>query len=227
MLFQREDDAQRFAAVLPHRLAKVGLAVAPEKTPLILLGVRDGRPGPGASGTFDFLGFCHRWATHRTGRAGLVRTPARRTLQGWLREHRHDPPRVQQHALIAKLRGFYQSFAIRVSRLSRVRRQILVYWQRTLLPARSARPETVGRAAPATMVPAADAAGRASGGAMARNRGAGCVKGARPVLRGVRAQGGHAGSAQALARKGHLPWCKGYRAEARIYLPTADRMIRL
>ena len=38
--------------------------------------------------------------------------------------------------------------------------------------------------------------------APASNRGAGCVNGARPVLRGVRAQGDQVGSPRALARKG-------------------------
>ena len=141
VLFEDEEDAKRFAAEVPGRLAKFGLEVAPEKTRLIPFGARWWRRGQGAAGTFDFLGFSHYLGTSRKGRMAFVRIPAQkgvhRFLAGikeWLRQHMHMPPREQQKILAAKLRGYTQYFSLWFcgSKLRVIRRQILRYWKWSL-----------------------------------------------------------------------------------------------
>jgi len=51
VLFESEADARHFAELLPERLAKFGLEVAPEKTRLVPFGARFWRQGKDASGT--------------------------------------------------------------------------------------------------------------------------------------------------------------------------------
>ena len=141
VLFEHEEDAERFATVLPQRLAKFGLDVAPEKTRRLAFGAHAWRQGRAATGTFDFLGFTHRLGTSRTGQMIVVRHPAPKSvhrflleMKAWLRQHMHDAPRDQQRMLTAKLRGFYQYFGLRLCypALEKVRTQALRYWQWTL-----------------------------------------------------------------------------------------------
>ena len=141
VLFEYGEDAERFARVLPQRLAKFGLEVAPEKTRLIAFGTHAGRQGPAAAGTFDFLGFTHRRGTSRTGQRVVVRQPTAKSVQrflretkAWLHQHMHDAPRDQQQALAAKLRGVYQYFGLPLCfpALAKVRHQVLRYWHETL-----------------------------------------------------------------------------------------------
>ncbi len=141
LLFADERDARVVAGVLPKRLAKFGLEVAPEKTRLVPFGSKSWRQGKGASGTFDFLGFSHHIGTSRRGGMIVVRVPAQKSVhrflmevKGWLRTNLHWKPTEQQAVLAAKLRGFYQYFGLRLClpRLDAVRVQVRRYWQQAL-----------------------------------------------------------------------------------------------
>ena len=133
-------DAQQVAALVPERLAKFGLEVAPEKTRLIPFGRACWRRGENA-GNFDFLGFRHILGTSRQGQAVLVRRPGKKgvhrflmEVKQWLGTHMHLPPRLQQRALKAKLQGFYQYYGLRhcTDVLAHVQYWILWIWARTL-----------------------------------------------------------------------------------------------
>ncbi len=119
MLLEYGQDAERFARVLPQRLAKFGLEVAPEKTRRIAFGAHAWHQGRAAAGTFDFLGVTHRLGTSRTGQMVVGRHPTPQSVQRFLREtkarrrqHMHDAPRDQQQTLAAKLRDLYQYFGL-------------------------------------------------------------------------------------------------------------------
>ena len=141
-LFESEEDARHFAEILPGRLAKFELEVAAEKTRLVPFGVKFWRQGKGAAGTFDFLGFSHYLGTSRRGgMMVVVRRPAKKSVhrflmetKAWLQRNMHLPPREQQKALAARLRGFYEYFGLRLSYpvLEGVRTQILRYWWQVL-----------------------------------------------------------------------------------------------
>ena len=115
VLFEHEDDAQRFATVLPTRLTKFGLTLTEDKTRLIAFGrstwqkaASQGHPAP----RFDFLGFQHFGVPTRTGRWRLQRYPTAKSrrkflhkVKGQLHRLMHAGPLVQQRYLIAALRG--------------------------------------------------------------------------------------------------------------------------
>ena len=101
IIFEHERDARRVLDVLPKRLAKYGLTLHPEKTPLIDFRRPDRRVSvPRESdacsrpGTFDLLGFTHYWAKSRNGYWVVKQKTAadrfRRTLKriaDWCRQH--------------------------------------------------------------------------------------------------------------------------------------------
>lgn len=122
--FELETDAVRFQAVLPKRLSKYSLELAPEKTHLLRFGrfaQRDcQRLGEGAPATFDFLGF-----THYCGRSRLTDKfrPKRKTakkkyrgkvrdLKQWFRQQLTTPLSEVWTTLNAKLRGHYQYYGV-------------------------------------------------------------------------------------------------------------------
>ena len=117
MGFACEEDARRVLEVLPKRFGKYGLSVHPDKTRLVPY-TRPGRPERasqepgGRPGTFDFLGFTHRWGTSRKGNAAVVRptsasrfSRAVRKIAEWCRRNRHLPISEQHATLSQKLRG--------------------------------------------------------------------------------------------------------------------------
>lgn len=120
VLFERYDDAQRFATALPLRLAKFGLTLAAEKTRLLPFGrstwrtlARHGQPSP----RFDFLGFQHFGAPTSTGKWRLQRYPTGKSRHKFLlkvKGHRHRLMHAgilaQQRYLIAALQGFDRYF---------------------------------------------------------------------------------------------------------------------
>jgi len=122
IVFENEADAKRVLDVLPLRFGRFGLDLHPEKTRRVrfVRPSRDDGPDRGDEpGTFDFLGFTHRWARSKAG-AWVVR---RRTATGrpsralvrvwaWCRAHRHDPVGEQRDALAAKLRGHYGYYGV-------------------------------------------------------------------------------------------------------------------
>lgn len=140
-LFERPDDANRFYRTLPHRLGKFGLTLAEEKTRVVPFGRAHWRAGHPYPEAFDFLGFRHHLSHDRRGRMAVVRVPSpksrRKFLQDvkhWLSAHQHAPPREQRRTLEAKLRGFYQYFALphTTASLGRVGYAVQWYWYRSL-----------------------------------------------------------------------------------------------
>jgi group II intron reverse transcriptase/maturase len=116
VLFNKEQDARRFAEVLPKRFGKYGLTLHPEKTRLISFSKPSGKE---KSETFDFLGFTHYWGTSRRG----IRVVQRKTIKKrlcravrnaykWCRENRHTPIKEQHKKLCRKIRGHYGYYGI-------------------------------------------------------------------------------------------------------------------
>src|SRR5919204_2626839 len=94
--FRLQEDAERFFRVLPKRLAKFHLQVAPEKTHLC----RFSRFHPSKKRRFTFLGFEFFWTPDRHGVARVMRRTARTKRQAacqrlteWSKHHRHLPGR--------------------------------------------------------------------------------------------------------------------------------------
>jgi group II intron reverse transcriptase/maturase len=92
--FRYQDDAERFYRVLPKRLEKFNLQIAPEKTRLL----RFSRFHPGMRRRFTFLGFEFYWMPDRQGVPRVTRRTARKKLQAacqrikeWIKQHRHLP----------------------------------------------------------------------------------------------------------------------------------------
>lgn len=116
-----ETDARRVMKVLSKRFQRFGLTIHPTKTRL----VRFGKPPTGShtddnNGTFDFLGFTHFWARSRRGYWVIKRHTAKKRLKQtlkrlwqWCRDNRHQPIVEQYKMLCAKLRGYFQYYAIR------------------------------------------------------------------------------------------------------------------
>jgi RNA-directed DNA polymerase len=114
--FRLQEDAERFFRVLPKRLAKCNLQVAPEKTHLC----RFSRFHPSTKRRFTFLGFEFFWIPDRHGVPRVMRRTARKKLQAacqrlteWIQQHRHLPGRVFFQRLNARLRGHYNSYGVR------------------------------------------------------------------------------------------------------------------
>jgi RNA-directed DNA polymerase len=142
LVFESEDDARRVLDVLPKRFGKYGLALHPEKTRL----VRFRRPRRDASredrpGTFDFLGFTHRWDRTRRGGWAVKRETAKgrfnrslKSMASWCREHRHLPVKEQWAALTSKLRGHYAYYGIpgNMARVGSFRYHVRRAWQKWL-----------------------------------------------------------------------------------------------
>jgi len=113
--FRFQDDAERFYRVLPKRLERFGLQVAPEKTRLL----RFSRFHPSRKRRCAFLGFELFWLNDRQGIARVKRRTAPKTLQAacrrikdWMREHRHLPGREFLRGLNQRLRGHYPYFGV-------------------------------------------------------------------------------------------------------------------
>ena len=114
--FRWQEDAERFFRVLPKRLAKFNLQVAPEKTHLC----RFSRFHPSKKRRFTFLGFEFFWTPDRHGVPRVMRRTARKKLQAacqrlaaWIKQHRHLPGRAFFQRLNARLRGHYNYYGVR------------------------------------------------------------------------------------------------------------------
>ena len=114
--FRYQDDAERFYRVLPKRLEKFNLQVAPEKTRLL----RFSRFHPSMQRRFTFLGFEFFWMPDRQGVPRVKRRTARKKLQAacqrikeWIKQHRHLPGREFFQRLNARLRGHYSYYGVR------------------------------------------------------------------------------------------------------------------
>ena len=114
--FRFRDDAERFYAALPQRLAKFGLEVAPQKTRIL----RFSRFHPSMKRRATFLGFELYWFCDRGGTPRVMRRTARKKLQGarqritdWIKRHRHLPGRVFIRELNRRLIGHYNYYGLR------------------------------------------------------------------------------------------------------------------
>jgi group II intron reverse transcriptase/maturase len=114
--FRYQDDAERFYRVLPKRLAKFHLQVAPNKTALR----RFSRFHPGRQRRFIFLGFEFAWMPDRQGVPRVTRRTARKKLQAacrrlteWIKQQRHLPGRTFFQRLNARLQGHYNYYGVR------------------------------------------------------------------------------------------------------------------
>jgi len=119
--FRFREDAERFYRVLPERLSKFNLEVAPEKTQVL----RFSRFHPSMRRRFTFLGFEFYWKEDRQGVPRVMRRTARKKLQGackrikeWIKSNRHQPGREFFKRLNARLRGHYNYYGVRGNSLS-------------------------------------------------------------------------------------------------------------
>jgi RNA-directed DNA polymerase len=114
--FRYHEDAQAFYRVMPKRLEKFNLKVAPEKTRLL----RFSRFHPSMQRRFTFLGFEFFWNEDRKGTPRVMRRTARKKLQGacrrikeWIKLHRHLPVREFFRGLNSRPRGHYNYYGVR------------------------------------------------------------------------------------------------------------------
>ena len=114
--FRFQEDAERFYRVLPKRLEKFNLEVAPDKTGLL----RFSRFHPSMKRRFIFLGFEFYWKADRQGTPRVMRRTARKKLLGacrrikeWIVLNRHLPGSIFFEGLNARLRGHYNYYGVR------------------------------------------------------------------------------------------------------------------
>lgn len=114
--FRYRDDAERLYRVLPQRLGKFRLQVAPEKTQIL----RFSRFHPSRKRRFTFLGFELYWFSDRQGTARVMRRTAPKKLQGacrrikeWIRANRHLQGRAFIAGLNRRLKGHYNYYGLR------------------------------------------------------------------------------------------------------------------
>jgi group II intron reverse transcriptase/maturase len=113
-VFQYEEDAMNVMKVLPERLGKFNLEVAPDKTRVLPFGRKDQ-----GNNSFDFLGFTFYEAKTRKGgyRVG-VRTSKKKlkqkrmAIKEWTKEHMHNPVADTLKLLNQKLKGHCQYYGV-------------------------------------------------------------------------------------------------------------------
>ena len=114
--FRYQEDAERFFRVLPKRLEKFNLKLAPEKTRLM----RFSRFHPSMKRRFAFLGFEFYWKEDRSGTPRVQRRTARKKLQAacrrikqWIQSSRHLRVRDFFDGLNRRLLGHYRYYGLR------------------------------------------------------------------------------------------------------------------
>ncbi len=114
--FRFEEDAESFYRVLPKRLGKFGLEVAPEKTRVL----RFSRFHPSMKRRFTFLGFEFYWFPDREGEMRVKHRTSRKKLQGacrrikeWIRDNRHLKGKQFIKELNRRLQGHYNYYGLR------------------------------------------------------------------------------------------------------------------
>ncbi len=113
-LFQYEDDAKKFYAVLPKRRNKFNLELAADKTRRIPFGRYSG-----SKDTFDFLGFTHINGKTQKGKYCIIHRTSekklkvkRQAVKEWMRAHMHYPVVDTLKKLSIKLVGHYRYYGI-------------------------------------------------------------------------------------------------------------------
>jgi len=111
--FQYQKEAEQFYRMLPKRLGKFGLKVAPEKTCIH----RFSRFDPSRKRRFTFLGFEFYWESDTKGKPRVWRRTARKRLRAsilackeWVKTHRHYPLTKIIPTMIRKVRGHNNYF---------------------------------------------------------------------------------------------------------------------
>jgi group II intron reverse transcriptase/maturase len=139
--FEQQEDAKRVMEVLPQRMGRYGLTLHPEKTRLLPFERPKAKGGKGPA-TFDFLGFRLYWRRTRRGRWQMwcKTKPAsfRRAIRAateYCRRYRHDPVQEQHAALVRRIRGHFNYFAVNgngpsLKALVRNIERIWLYWLR-------------------------------------------------------------------------------------------------
>ena len=114
--FRFKEDAARFFRVLPKRLEKFNLRLAPEKTRLL----RFNRFHRSMQRRFAFLGFEFYWNEDRVGiprvhrrTAPKKRQAACRRIKEWIKSNRQLPVRQFFQALNTRLLGHYRYYGLR------------------------------------------------------------------------------------------------------------------
>ena len=114
--FRCKRDADLFyRTMLPQRLARFSLELAPDKTHLL----RFSRFAVQASEKFEFLGFEFRWGRNRHLQPQVKRRTSRSKLRkamadltAWIKKNRHRGVRPLMATLIRKLRGHYNYYGV-------------------------------------------------------------------------------------------------------------------
>ncbi len=113
--FQYRHEAEAFYRVLPKRLNKFGLSVAPEKTHL----KRFSRFHPGRKRSFQFLGFEFYWSLDANKKPRVRRYTAPKKLKAamsefyqWIKFNRSRPLKETMPMLKRKLMGFQNYFGL-------------------------------------------------------------------------------------------------------------------
>ena len=114
--FQYKSDAKRFYRVMPKRLEKFNLSVAPEKTAL----QRFSRFSPSLVNRFQFLSMEFYWDTDYCGELRVKKRTAPKRLQAakqkikdWIKKNRHLKGQLFITALNRRLVGHYNYFGLR------------------------------------------------------------------------------------------------------------------
>jgi len=115
LAFQLQQDAVSFYKMLPQRLEKFGLNVAPDKTRLM----RFSRFHPGRQRSFVFLGFEFYWSQDRNRKPRLRRRTSRKkqhdsmkVLYDWIKRNRSKPINEFMKTLKRKLQGFSNYYGL-------------------------------------------------------------------------------------------------------------------
>jgi hypothetical protein len=143
LVFAREEDARRVAAVLPKRFEKYGLSLHREKTRLMPFGAPrlEDRTRGGRAETFDFLGFTNYSSRSRRGYPIVKRKTAKdrmsralKAVKLWCRTQRHLPVEEQHRALRRKLLGHdaYYGITGNGDALERYRYEVRRIWRKWL-----------------------------------------------------------------------------------------------
>jgi RNA-directed DNA polymerase len=113
--FQYHRQAARFLRLLPNRLGRFSLKLAPDKTRKLMFN----RFQKSESGVFSFLGFEFRWITNRKGGDSVkIRTDSKRLrriireFKEWCMNHRHKRIEWIMGMVKAKLRGLRNYFGV-------------------------------------------------------------------------------------------------------------------
>ena len=113
--FRFKEEAESFYRLLPERLGKFGLEVAPEKTQVL----RFSRFHPSMKRRFTFLGFELYWFPDRQGEMRVKHRTSRKKLQGacrrikeWIRDNRHLKGKRFIEGLNRRLQGHYNYYGL-------------------------------------------------------------------------------------------------------------------